>query len=140
MKKIPIWPIAREVFIDTGGVHYTWLGILTLYEIMKGGEHMEIAILVIVCILLAGGLTASTIWLLGVMKSKSKRAQLKSDLETVEHAIKDVSEDVDSADKAMLATNDEGIRKMLRFTKDQHVAKLHELEAKRDLIKTQLSK
>lgn len=138
MKRFPIGATLREIFVDTGGVHYLWLGLLTTYEVLKGGEHMEIAILVLVCILTALGLVASTIWLLGVIKSKSKRAQLKADLEVVENGIKDVKDDVESADKAMNATNDEGIRKMLRFTKDQHVAKLHELEAKRDLIKSQI--
>jgi hypothetical protein len=72
------------------------------------------------------------------MKSKSKRAQLKADLEEVENGIKDVKDDVDSAEKAMNSTNDEGIRKMLLFTKNQHIAKLHELEAKRDLLKSQI--
>ena len=61
MKRFPIGATLREIFLDTGGVHYVWLGLLTAYSILKGGEHMEIAILVIVCILLAGGLIASTI-------------------------------------------------------------------------------
>lgn len=140
MKKIPIGATIREIFLDTGGVHYLWLGLLTTYEILKGGEHMEIAILVLVCILTALGLIASTIWLLGVIKSKSKRAQLKGDLDEVEHAIKDVKDDIDSADTALNSCSDEGVRKMLRFTKEQHVSKLNQLTAKRDNLKLQLGK
>ena len=140
MKRLPIGATLREIFLDTGGVHYVWLGLLTTYEILKGGEHMEIAILVIVCIILAGGLIASSLWLLGVIKSKSKRAQIKAELEEVEHGIKDVKDDIDSADTALNSCTDEGVRKMLRFTKEQHVSKLNQLTAKRDSLKVQLGK
>lgn len=101
---------------------------------------MEIAILVLVCILTALGLIASTIWLLGVIKSKSKRAQLKGDLDEVEHAIKDVKDDIDNADTALNSCSDESVRKMLRFNKEQHVSKLNQLTAKRDSLKAQLGK
>lgn len=132
------WPVLREVFLDTGGVHYVWLGLLTLTAILKGGEHMEIAILVIVCILLAIALIGSIIWLAGTLMSKSKRAKVKADIEEVEKGIKDVKEDIDECDTAMNASTDEGLRKMLRLEKDRHTAKLHMLESKRDSLKTSL--
>ena len=68
------------------------------------------------------------------------RAKLKAELEDTEHRIDSVKEDINTADGLINSTNDETVKKMLRFEKDRHTTKLHELTAKRDDIKSKLNK
>lgn len=146
MKRIPLWPVLREIFLDTGGVHYVWLGLLTLYAFLKGGDTMEVMVpllqnnvmikavlgLVVICLILL--LVIATTRLIMFYKSKSKKAQDDTKRKELEDKVDELKDGIKHREALMTTTTDESVRKMLRMQNDADGLTVKDIEHKIDTL------
>ena len=140
-----LWDYTREVVETTRIHHYLVLGMVSLWLVlMRGGDSMHVLTCVGITTLFFV-LLLCFVWLcIGISKfvkilsTKAGKKELKAKLEDLEHFIADVKDDITNDDTSLQSSADEGFRRMIKIQKDQHVAKLHKLEAERDSVKTQL--
>ena len=102
--------------------------------------HMGIAILFFVCLIVLVMICVGITYLSKTLKTQAGRKALKSRLEELEHFIGDVKEDIANDDMTIQSASDEGLRRMVKLQKDQHVAKLTKFQSEADSIKAKLSK
>lgn len=146
MKRIPFWAVARELFVDTGGVHYVWLGLLTLYTLLKGGDTMEVIVpllqnnvmikavlgLVVICTILL--LVIASTRLIMFYKSKSKKAQDDTKRKELEDKVDELKDGIKHREALMTTTADESVRKMLRMQNDADGLTVKDIEHKIDTL------
>lgn len=141
MRRLPIWPVAREVLLDTGGVHYLWLGCLTLGLILtKGGErmtlvciHAVIGIVVIALVILLGYVIKD---FCKFLMSKSKSKVIKTACEDIDNQINKFKDSIKHREMLISTSADESVRKMLRLQNDDDNLSIKELEQKKQDLKS----
>lgn len=138
MKKLPITGALREIFLDTGGVHYVWLGLLTTYEIVKGGEYMVtvhaiIGLVVIAVVILLGYVIKDCVKFIA-SKSKSKVVQKACD--DIDQEVNKLEDNVKHREMLIASSTDESVRKMLRLQNDDDNLSIKELKQKKQDLKS----
>lgn len=138
MKKLPIGGTIREIFLDTGGVHYMWLGALTLFTILKGGEYMVtihaiIGLVVIAVVILLGYVIKDCVKFIA-SKSKSKVVQKACD--DIDQEVNKLEDNVKHREMLIASSTDESVRKMLRLQNDDDNLSIKELKQKKQDLKS----
>lgn len=138
----------KETFMENPQIHhYLALGMLTLWILVQKGDnmlvlctHIGISILFFVCLIVFVMFCVGIGYLAKSFRTQAGRKALKSRLEELEHFIGDVKDDIANDDMTIQSASDEGLRRMVKLQKDQHVAKLNKFQSEADSIKTKLSK
>ena len=140
-----LWEWTRETIQTTRLHHYVVLGMVSLWIVlMKGGNNMHVLTCIGITTLFFVLLLCFVWFCIGITKlvkllsSKAGKKELQEKLTDLEHFIDDVKDDISNDDMTIQSSADEGLRRMMKLQKDQHVAKLHKLETQRDEVKTKL--
>lgn len=122
--------------------HYLALGMLTLWILVQKGNNLmaiEISTLFFVCLIVFVMCCVGIGYLTKMLRTKSGRKEIKAKIDDLEHFIADVKDDIANDDMTIQSASDEGLRRMAKLQKDQHVAKLTKFQQQVDSLKSKLS-